>query len=203
MDLITIDTRRVTLYDMTRFQAVISDDRAKKALKYRRDEDRRTCICAEGAARLHIADRLGADPSDIIIETTDRGKPYMLPLDDGRKLNFNYSHSGPFVLAGFDAEREIGVDVEQKRKVTFDVMRKFCSPEETEYVGEDPVRFFEVWTLKEAYLKAKGEGLAGGLLSVEFDFSGPRPVCSDSKAACRLIRDPDGAFVGAVCLIKN
>ena len=203
MDIITVDTRKVSLSDMTGFQAVISNERAKKALRYHRDEDRRTCICAEGAVRLHIADKLGVYPDEVVLNTTEQGKPYMLPLSDGRKINFNYSHSGPFVLIGFDPLREIGIDVEQRRTAPFEVMRRFCTGSETNYIDGDPTRFFEVWTLKEAYLKAKGEGLAGGLLSVGFDFSSGAPVCSDDSAACRTIRDPDGNFIGAVCVLTN
>lgn len=199
MDIITIDTRRLSLFDMTRFQSVISAERVKKAINYRRDEDRRTCICAEGALRIYLGEKLGIDPAALEIKIAPSGKPY-LPGEGDAVPQFNYSHSGPFVLIGVDPARGIGVDIEQMKKAPFDICRKFCTPAEREYVGEDSARFFEVWTLKEAYLKATGEGLSGGLLSVEFTFPDGKPVCSDKNTVCRTIRDKDGQYIAAAII---
>ncbi len=202
MDVITIDTRKVTLSDMTRFQSVISSERAKKAIEYRRDEDRRTCICAEGALRIHLGSKLDIDPAALQIKIAPSGKPYLEGGGDAVP-QFSYSHSGPFVLIGVDPARPVGVDIEQLKKAPFDVCRRFCTPAEREYVGEDSVRFFELWTLKEAYLKATGDGLSGGLLSVEFTFPDGAPVCSDANTVCRTVRDEDGQYIAAAILLTH
>ena len=62
------------------------------------------------------------------------------------------------------SECSVGVDAEKIREVDIRVKKRFTKAE-AEYIGYDIVRFFEIWTKKEAFLKQKGVGLKGGLQS--------------------------------------
>ena len=101
------------------------------------------------------------DNTEII--KNEKGKPYFKHIPD---LFFSISHTdGLTVIALSDCE--VGIDVEKVRKADLRVVRRF-SKEEADYITEKESdrRFFEIWTMKEAYLKCKGTGISGGLNSV-------------------------------------
>jgi 4'-phosphopantetheinyl transferase len=80
---------------------------------------------------------------------------------------------------------DVGVDLEHldRRPMARDLYRRFCSPAEIADIERQPEeararRFLTYWTLKEAYLKARGLGIAVSLADVEFAIDGPRPLIS-------------------------
>ena len=79
------------------------------------------------------------------------GKPHF----KNSPLFFSISHSENVVAVAI-SEREVGVDVEKLRNVRKGVANRFFTGSEAEYAGSDAERFFEIWTKKEAYAKAKG-----------------------------------------------
>ncbi len=117
-------------------------------------------------------------------EATDRGKPF-LPGGDGgvARLAFNLSHTRGLVACGVGREADIGVDVEGLDRVPDDLdmaARYFSAGEHAQLASvaqsDRPARFAELWTLKEAYIKATGEGLGGGLDGFGFEFGGERGI---------------------------
>lgn len=91
-------------------------------------------------------------------EVDEKGKP------NAKGVHFNVSHSkGHVVLV--KAPCPVGIDIEEVREVKQDLIDFVCSPEEKAYI-ENEERFFEVWTNKEAILKAKGIGLRNDLKGV-------------------------------------
>ncbi len=96
------------------------------------------------------------------IYKNQHGKPFLKGKDG---FYFNISHTdGMTVLAVSDSE--VGVDVERVKKANFKIAKRYFLPNEAQYIGDDDIRFFEVWTKKEAFLKYKGTGLSGGLKGV-------------------------------------
>ena len=87
------------------------------------------------------------------------GKPY---LKSG-ELFFNLSHSAGQLVCGVSDE-EIGVDI-QKICSKPRVAKKICQPDELEQI-KSPEDFTRVWTLKESFVKANGEGLSYGLQNI-------------------------------------
>lgn len=88
------------------------------------------------------------------------GKPY---LPDYPDFHFSLSHSGAWVVCAA-GEYPLGIDLEQVREVRRGVAERWFSPEECELLAALPDGgFFDLWTLKEAAVKASGEGLARGL----------------------------------------
>ena len=91
-------------------------------------------------------------------EIDEKGKPH------AKGVHFNVSHSkGHVVLV--KAPCPVGIDIEEVREVKQDLIDFVCSPEEKAYVDSEE-KFFEVWTNKEAILKAKGIGLRNDLKGV-------------------------------------
>ncbi len=97
--------------------------------------------------------------------------------------SFNLAHSGGMVACVLSRLPDVGVDLEHldRRPMARDLYRRFCSPAEIADIERQPEearmrRFLTYWTLKEAYLKARGLGIAVHLADVEFSIDGPRPT---------------------------
>lgn len=83
------------------------------------------------------------------------GKP---GLSGGTGVHFNLSHAGDYAAAVFD-DGAVGIDVERARRVNVNVMRRQFTAEENAYLQSGPDAFLWLWTRKESYCKAVGEGL--------------------------------------------
>lgn len=101
------------------------------------------------------------------IEKEKRGKPY---FPDHGRIYFNISHSAGMVVCALTGV-ELGVDIDHVRRVGEGLYDKVLSAKEREWVARQPEReeaFIRLWTLKESYVKAIGEGIAAELSSIEF-----------------------------------
>jgi len=113
-------------------------------------------------------------PAEWRFERAAHGRPALAPAFAGTGLNFNVAHTTGMVVVAVGRVARIGVDVEAvDKRVSLPVARRYFSAPEV--AGLDalapearPRRFLRLWTLKEAYLKAVGEGLAGGLDRMTF-----------------------------------
>ena len=96
-------------------------------------------------------------------------------------LRFNLSHTDGLIACAVTIGREVGVDVEHiQRRLTHDVAGRFFAPREVDdlkALPEDEQQrvFFDYWTLKEAYIKARGFGLALPLGDFAFTLAPPAP----------------------------
>jgi len=118
-----------------------------------------------------------------------------------RSLRFNLSHSHGLALVAVTRGREIGVDIEWVRPGMSDerIAERFFSTGEVRALRKLPERlqdeaFFNCWTRKEAYIKAKGEGLSMPLSDFEVSL---RP--EESAALLSTKRDPQEASRWLIC----
>lgn len=146
-------------------------------------------------ARWAVADVLGCDPSEVAIDVTDAGAPYVVGEMDVR---VSVSHTRDLVIAGAVRGPWLGVDVEWANR---DVSRLVRALEPSEQAMVEPADVVSVLVAKEAAAKSWGVGLGGSLRRwpVESIDSGVIVVGSPSGDA-RAVRvyDRDGAVVG-VC----
>ncbi|MCB9557787.1 MAG: 4'-phosphopantetheinyl transferase superfamily protein [Deltaproteobacteria bacterium] len=123
--------------------------------------------------------RYGAlDPQDWTFRKNDHGRP---DVDNAgyQQLIFNLSHTDGLVVCAVTTRHALGVDVEdrQRNTRTAEIADRFFSPSEVSALRRLPQReqrerFFLLWTLKEAYIKARGLGLALPLDKFSFDVDG-------------------------------
>jgi 4'-phosphopantetheinyl transferase len=126
--------------------------------------DRHTFLVTRGLVRTLLGEYLGIAPTACSFRTNEHGRPILCeaPAD----IDFNISHTAGLVAVAIAPGPEVGLDVEHvgRRSVTPNFARRFFSPSEADALDALPEearrdRFFDYWTLKEAYIKARGIGL--------------------------------------------
>lgn len=170
---------------------LLSEDERRRMARFRFDVHRERFALRRGALRILLGRYLGEDPAAIVFRYSSRGKPDVERPPSAGRLRFNLSDSEELAILGVTTAAEIGVDVERLRELpdVDDLARRYFSiAERKEYASLAPERrtagFFNCWTRKEAWLKARGEGLAVDLRS--FDVS----LTPGSAARLLATRDP-------------
>ncbi|MBM3277460.1 MAG: 4'-phosphopantetheinyl transferase superfamily protein [Candidatus Handelsmanbacteria bacterium] len=190
------------------FLTLLSADERTRANRFLVPHTRAAFAGARGALRLLLGAYLGADPAQLRFGYGPQGKPAL----EGGGLHFNLSHSGGLALCAFSLHLPLGIDVEQLRPqdTAAQLARRFFSaPEVAALEGMLPDRraeaFFTCWTRKEAYLKARGEGLGLGLGSFAVSLGEPAAILrsDEGEGECRRWRlwslRPRPGYVGALC----
>lgn len=153
---------------------LLSEDERERMRRFRFQEHQNNFLFCRSMLRMLLTSYLGTPPAELRFAYSAHGKPSLaLP---SATLEFNLSHSAGKVLFAFSRSRRIGVDVERVREdlnVEDIAQRFFSSAERHALMQMSPVMryqsFFNCWTRKEAFVKAKGEGLSCPLES--FDVS--------------------------------
>lgn len=147
--------------------AVLDPEERTRADRFRSNEHRVRFVLAHGALRIALSLYLSCDPAEMQFVTDQYGKPALILGPDQPEIRFNLSHSGDVVIIGVTKAREIGVDVERivSKESHAAIAERYFSPQERVALAQlsEPERrigFFNCWTRKEAYIKARGEGLS-------------------------------------------
>ncbi len=148
------------------FSEMISLDEQMKAGRYRFEDNRREYVIARGLLRHLLGSYLEQDPQSLQFFYNPYGKPALNGEAGANRLTFNLSHAHGFILYVFTRGREVGIDLERIRpEAAHDgVAERFFSNREVTTLRAlprhaQPIGFFNCWTRKEAYIKARGEGL--------------------------------------------
>src|SRR5215203_87351 len=131
----------------------------------------RQYVVSRAMQRQLLANYVGGLPSEISFGVVAMGKPTLSrPNDIG--LTFNTTHSGALVIIAVTANRDVGVDVEQMRKIprALQVAKRFFSNEEYEMLAALPESdldraFLSIWVRREGTAKARGDSVWRGLAS--------------------------------------
>jgi len=117
--------------------------------------------------RMVLGNYLGIAPGDLEIAYSQYGKPYISTTRMKKDIHFNLSHAGDVGLIAVAISRHIGVDLELVRQESSieSIAKRFFTPEEAGHLlslpaSLQPEAFFTCWTRKEAFVKARGEGLS-------------------------------------------
>jgi 4'-phosphopantetheinyl transferase len=110
--------------------------------------------------------------------TTAYGRPYLKDGGLAHRVCFNISHTSDFVVLAIASERELGIDIESTsiRRAPIEIAERYFAPAEVRSLRALPERlqserFWELWTLKESYIKARGKGLSLDLDTFSFDLA--------------------------------
>ncbi|HEX2677035.1 MAG TPA: 4'-phosphopantetheinyl transferase superfamily protein [Polyangiales bacterium] len=165
------------------FLSWFSADERERHDRFHFDSDRDTYLIAHALLRRALAALTGHAPGAFTFLAGEHGRPEIAAPESARSLRFNLSHTRGRVACGFTRGAEIGVDVEQvDRKVELEaVARRVYSDAELQALFALPPeaqreRFFELWTLKESYIKAIGKGFTAPLRAITFIADHPDPV---------------------------
>jgi 4'-phosphopantetheinyl transferase len=161
----------------------LSTDELNRVCRYHFVEDRVRALISRGILRLILSCYLHSEPSEIRICENRYGKPYLPHNGDNLPLHFNLSHSDGMILLATTLGREIGVDVERiRRDFPIESIAKLVFSEEErraiDLLGDHEKHdaFFACWTRKEAYTKARGDGLSLPLKQIEVSCKAGEPA---------------------------
>lgn len=183
--------RRTAGMDERAVQEVVGLLSADERARYERfhfARDRRDYAAAHALLRTALSEYAkrpaASAPADWRFDTIAGGKPVLAP-ETPAPLAFNLSHTRGCVAVAVTAGAPVGIDVEAlDREPDVDgVADRFFGPDEVAWLRRADgrgrkERFFRLWTLKEAYLKATGEGIAKSLHAIGFDVAPDGSVAS-------------------------
>ena len=171
------DIRDMCETEYDKWFSLMSEDKKHKVSRFHFDDDKKRSAIGEMLAKKAVEEFCGVSAEDIILRAGENGKPYAENAD----VNFNISHSGNLVVCAVH-DKPVGIDVEQIRNIELKVAKRVYTHNELFYLfGFNPaeedfclvpdekmlLRFFELWTAKEAYLKYTGEGILAELKTLE------------------------------------
>jgi 4'-phosphopantetheinyl transferase len=155
----------------------LSPEEIARAARFRSPADERSALVSRGILRQLLGQYLRREPSAIAFACNAFGKPRLAEAHDADGLSFNVSHSQDRVVFAFARQGRIGIDVERIRPeaANEDLVDHYLAPAEVNRLRSLPAAeriegFFECWTRKEAFLKARGDGLMGRLDTFEVAF---------------------------------
>jgi 4'-phosphopantetheinyl transferase len=157
---------------LSRVGGILSEEELERANRFHFEPDRVLFATAHAFLRTLLP---RYTDSELVFVELEKGKP---ELRD-RSVRFNLSHTRGLVLVGITATADLGVDVERMEKRDLEgLSRRVYTEREVRSWRGDPEWFFDRWTLKEAYIKARGMGLSLDLKAFGFTEDGPRLECA-------------------------
>jgi 4'-phosphopantetheinyl transferase len=164
------------------YKALLSKDEHERMARLVFDRDQRAFVITRAHVRTMLSRYAAVAPTDWRFIENVHGRPEILDRPAGTPdLRFNISHTDGLIACAVTIGREVGVDVEHiGRHLTHDIAGRFFAPDEVADLRKLPLDdqervFFDYWTLKEAYIKARGFGLALPLGEFAFKLNPPGP----------------------------
>lgn len=162
---------------LERLARTLAPDELERAARLHFAADRDRFVIARGALRAILARYLDEAPERLRFRYGPYGKPALAGSAGdagGAALRFNASHSGRLAIYTVSRGREVGVDVERVRPTVAwrPIVERMFTPRERAALEAVPPgaaieTFFAYWTRKEAYAKARGEGLSLPLACID------------------------------------
>lgn len=168
---------------LERLTAMLSPEERAIASAFDSADRRRGYVVAHALLRAILGRAAGVAPNELVFRYGRRGKPEL--ANPSQDLQFNMSHSRDMVLVAVAHGRRVGVDIEHidepgdVRRIT----ARFLSPRDRDAIEQLPPErqrdaFLRCWTRKEAYMKARGDGISRPL--DDFDVA-PAPEAASSR----------------------
>jgi len=177
------------------------------------DRDRRRYLVTRALVRTVLSRYAPIDAAGWTFSKNAYGCPAVANAE-ARDLSFNISHTHSLIVLGVSRGRALGVDVEnvRDRQASIDIAGHYFAPDEVAVLNAAPpheqqYRFFEYWTFKESYIKARGMGLSLPLDKFSFRYADAadvaiaiRPELADDAARWQFWQfRPEPEYLVAVC----
>jgi 4'-phosphopantetheinyl transferase len=193
---------KVKTSELLNLWETLSADERARALKFRFQRECDRFIVGRGLLRALLGFYLGLSPKELRFTYGEYGKPALSNPSETPSVEFNLSHSDDVALFAVARGRRVGVDIERMRPDDNNeqVAAQFFSPTEQESLRVLPPElrrraFFACWTRKEAFIKARGEGLSLPLDEFDVTLAPGEPAallrvrCGGDDASRWLLRD--------------
>lgn len=145
----------------------VSKEKQERVIKLRKREDAYRTLLADILIRTVIYRTYNIPIEEISFACNSYGKPFLKGFSH---IHFNVSHSGDWVIGALSNNSMVGVDIEKIQPLEVDMVKSVFSTLEyhdfiTKKREEQLSYFYDLWTLKESYVKALGQGLSISLQS--------------------------------------
>ena len=160
-------------------EALLADDEREQWRRFHFEADRHLHLVARALVRTTLSRYCDVPPEAWVFARNSHGRPEVVGPTGAPPLRFNLSHARGLVACIVTLDREVGADVERTKRAgnLLEIADRFFAPAEAEALRRLPeveqrLRFFEYWTLKESYIKARGMGLSLPLRDFAFRMGG-------------------------------
>lgn len=185
----------------------LSDEKQKRVSRFYRFEDAQRTLIGDILVRILICNSLKIKNREIVFNKNEYGKP---SLQNNNNFCFNISHAGNWVVCATHGT-SVGIDVEHISPINLNIAKRYFSNEEyNNLMDRDESQrlsyFYDLWTLKESYIKAVGKGLSLPLDSFTMNIDGDKAtVISQNESSDYYFKlySIDQSYKMAVCSREN
>jgi 4'-phosphopantetheinyl transferase len=201
------------------YRAMLSENERMQEPTFFFARDRQRYLVTRALVRTVLSRYAPIAPEEWAFGANEYGCPHILnPQALRRGLSFNLSHTHSLIALAVVRGRAVGVDIEnvRAREVSLAIARGCFAPREVAELVQVPeqdrqYRFFEYWTFKESYIKARGMGLSLPLDGFSFHYPGSRrvaleiaPALDDRPERWRLLQfRPEPDYLLALCVERS
>jgi 4'-phosphopantetheinyl transferase len=197
------------------YRSLLNSAEKEQQARFYFAKDRLRYLITRALVRTVMSRYVPIDPRDWVFSTNAYGCPEIANAQ-GREafLSFNISHTESLIVLGVTTRRALGVDVEnfRAREVSIEIADRYFAPAEVAALNNVPpqqqqYRFFEYWTFKESYIKARRMGLSLPLDKFSFHYPHDRAleIAIDAELADDAARwqfwqfQPRPEYLVAIC----
>jgi 4'-phosphopantetheinyl transferase len=155
----------------------LSQDERKRALRFKFQQHQTRFTAGRAFLRMILGRYLPIGSAQVEFQYNPQGKPEVSPTCNPSGLRFNFTHSESLALIAITKIGPLGIDIERLRAIegAEELAEGFCSQRELKVFkdltsDEKQLAFYNLWTRKESFLKATGEGITHLLRKVEVVF---------------------------------
>jgi 4'-phosphopantetheinyl transferase len=178
-DLLTLDNQHVDVWLvrpleiqsselLSRYRQLLTEQERERVERFRFEKDRHRALITRALVRTVLSRYIDVDPMQWRFGENEHGRPFITNAVPGvDALSFNLSHTTGLIVLAVSHRRIVGIDTEylERKNATADIANRFFAPAEVAELVQLPEpeqreHFFQYWTLKESYIKARGMGLA-------------------------------------------
>lgn len=175
---ITVPQIIANLDILNSYRDLLSSDELIRVDRYKFEKDRNNALITRAFVRDLLSKYSGIKAKELVFETGVNGKPEL--KNSSIPIKFNLSHTKDMIICAITLNNNIGCDVENiHRKIDVkSIAKRYFGENEYKDILSQPeelqkARFFKFWTLKEAFVKSTGDGLAKDLSDITFTIGAP------------------------------
>lgn len=151
-----------------RLLSFVSDEKYSRISRFHFIQDAKRTLYGDVLIRYIACQKKQVTNKELVFTQNKYGKPFLRNLNS---FHYNISHSGNWVVCAV-SNKQVGIDIEEMKPIDIDIAKRFFSDSEYKDLilnHKDQISYFyDLWTLKESYIKYRGKGLSIHLDSFNF-----------------------------------